>query len=134
MSLITPLYAANGTGGAFDFLQFVPFVLVFVVMYVFLIRPQQKKQAQHKTLIEALKVGDTVVTQSGLIGKISALVDAEEVLLSVAPGCDVRFVKTMIVRTVDKKEPKKVRTLDKERKKGGAKNPLPRKTKKVHNA
>lgn len=118
MSLIPPLNAAGGAGGgAVDLLQFVPLVLVFLVMYFFFIRTQQKKERSHKELMGVLKPGDVVVTQSGLIGKVTALVDEQEILLSLAPDCEVRFMKTMVVRCLDKKEPKKVRTLEKERKK-----------------
>ena len=112
LNIIPALWAAPAGGGG-DFLQLVPLLLVLVVMYFFFIRTQQKKDKQHKDMVSSLKVGDTVVTQSGFIGQIKRFVDDQEVLLTVSEGTDVRFLKAMLAKVWDGKETKQVRNLKK---------------------
>src|SRR3546814_14114900 len=88
----TPAYAqtaAPGAGGASALLQIVPLVLIFVIFYFLLIRPQQKRMKQHRALIDAVKKGDTVVTGGGLVGKVTK-VDELEVEVELAPSTRVR--------------------------------------------
>lgn len=96
--LVTPAYAATaGTapGAASFIVQVAPLVLIFVVFYFLLIRPQQKRMKQHRTMIEGVKKGDVAITSGGLIGKV-VKVDELEVELEVASGVKVRVIKSML--------------------------------------
>jgi preprotein translocase subunit YajC len=66
---------AGGGGGGDVFMSLVPFILIFVIMYMLVIRPQQKRAKQHKEMVEAVRRGDTVVTQGGMVGKVTKVVD-----------------------------------------------------------
>lgn len=107
LMLITPAYAqAAGGGGAAAFGQFIPLILIFAIMYFLLIRPQQKRMKEHKAMIEALRRGDQVVTQGGIIGKISRVKDGEnEVEVEIADGVRVRVVRSTIASVLSKTEP-----------------------------
>jgi preprotein translocase subunit YajC len=87
------------------FAQFVPLVLIFVIMYLLLIRPQQKKVKEHKAMVEALRRGDQVVTQGGLIGKVARVKDENEVEVELAEGVKVRVVRSTIAQVLSKTEP-----------------------------
>lgn len=95
LSLISPAYAAAGPSGT-DFLSFLPLLAVLGVMYFFFFRTQQKKDKQHKELITNLKRGDRVLTNGGMIGVISKVGSEQEVLLEIADGVRVSFLKGMI--------------------------------------
>ena len=90
--LISPAYAqaAGGTGG-FDILTLAPLIAIFVVFYFLLIRPQQKKMKQHKAMIAGIRRGDTIVTGGGIIGRVSKVVDASELVVEIASGVKVRI-------------------------------------------
>ena len=95
---VTPAFAqaAGAAPGSTDFLiQFAPFILIFVIMYFLLIRPQQKRAKDHAAAINAVKRGDTVVLGSGMIGKVTRVEEAE-VNVEIAPSVNVRVVKAMI--------------------------------------
>lgn len=85
--------------------QFLPLILIFAIMYFLLIRPQQKKMKQHQSMVEALRRGDQVVTQGGLIGKIAKVKDDKEVEVELAEGVKVRVVKQTIAQVLSKTEP-----------------------------
>jgi len=87
------------------FAQFVPLILIFVIMYFLLIRPQQKKVKEHKAMVEALRRGDQVVTQGGLIGKVSKVKDSDEIEVELADGVKVRVVRSTIAQVMSKTEP-----------------------------
>ncbi len=87
------------------FEQLIPFVLIFVIMYFLLIRPQQKRLKEHKAMIAALRRGDQVVTQGGLIGKISKVKDDTEVEVEIAEGVRVRVMRSTITQVMSKTEP-----------------------------
>ncbi|MBB94529.1 MAG: preprotein translocase subunit YajC [Rhodobacteraceae bacterium] len=87
--------------------QFLPLILIFAIMYFLLIRPQQQKVKQHKAMVEALRRGDQVVTQGGLIGKVSKVKDEGEVEVEIAEGVKVRVVKSTIAQVLSKTEPAK---------------------------
>ena len=89
------LAAAAPSGGASFFIQTIPLVLVFVIFWFLLIRPQQRKMREHQAEIAAVKKGDRVVTGGGLIGKVTK-VDENEIELEVAQGVKVRVVKSML--------------------------------------
>ena len=87
------------------FAQFVPLILIFAIMYFLLIRPQQKKVKEHQAMVAALRRGDEVVTQGGLIGKISKVKDDAEVEVELASGMKVRVVRSTIAQVRSKTEP-----------------------------
>ena len=87
------------------FAQFVPLILIFVIMYFLLIRPQQKKVKEHQQMVAALRRGDEVVTQGGLIGKITKVKDDTEIEVELASGVKVRVVRPTIAQVRSKTEP-----------------------------
>ena len=87
--------------------QFVPLILIFAIMYFLLIRPQQKKMKEHQKMVAALRRGDQVVTQGGLIGKVSKVKDDSEIEVELAEGVRVRVVKSTIAQVLSKTEPAK---------------------------
>ncbi len=105
--LISPAYAQAAGGGFGSFTSIVPLILIFVIMYFLLIRPQQKKVKQHRAMVEALRRGDQVQTQGGLIGRITKVKDEGEVEVEIAQGVKVRVVRSTIahvISTADDKE------------------------------
>ena len=96
--------AAPAAGGAAAFAQFVPLILVFVIMYFLIMRPQQKKMRQHREMIGALKKGDNVITQGGILGKVVAVRD-EEVEVEIAQGVRIRVVRATIAQVVNRAAP-----------------------------
>jgi len=89
------------------FAQFVPLILIFAIMYFLLIRPQQKKVKEHQAMVSALRRGDQVVTQGGLIGKVVKVKEDNELELEVADGVKVRVVQSTIAQVLNKTEPAK---------------------------
>ena len=85
--------------------QFIPLLLIFAIMYFLLIRPQQQKVKQHKAMVEALRRGDQVITQGGLIGKVSKVKEDGEVEVEIATGVKIRIVKSTITQVLSKTEP-----------------------------
>ncbi len=106
---VTPAYAqgAGAAGGGMEILiQIVPFLLIFVIMYFLLIRPQQQRLKAHRAMIMAVRKGDVVITGGGLIGKIRSVNDADdEVVLELAKGVEVRVVRSSISDVKAKTEP-----------------------------
>ena len=92
--------AAPQGGAASAFMNFVPLIFMFAIFYFLLIRPQQKKAKEHKAMIDALKVGDSVKTAAGIHGKITALED-QVVTLEIAPGVKIKIDKPFVT-TVNK--------------------------------
>jgi len=91
--------------GGSAFAQFIPLILIFAIMYFLLIRPQQKKLKEHKAMVEALRRGDQIVTQGGLIGKVSKVKDTDEIEVELAQGVKVRVVKSTVAQVLSKTEP-----------------------------
>ena len=88
--------------------QFIPLILIFVIFYFFLIRPQQKKVKEHKAMVEALKRGDKVITSGGIVGTVERVIDNEKVEVMIADNVKVEIVRsTGIQGLVTKAEPKK---------------------------
>lgn len=87
------------------FAQFVPLILIFAIMWFLLIRPQQKKLKEHQAMVAALRKGDQVVTQGGMIGKVTRVKEGEEVEVEIADGVKVRVVKNTIAQVISKTEP-----------------------------
>ena len=85
--------------------QFIPLILIFAIMWFLLIRPQQKKLKEHRAMVEALRRGDQVVTQGGLIGKVSKGKDEGEIEVEIASGVKVRVVRSTVAQVLSKTEP-----------------------------
>lgn len=104
---ITPAFAqAAAVPGANDmFMQLLPFVFVLIIMYFLLIRPQQKRAKAHQELVKNLRRGDTVVMNSGMIGKITKVIDDAEVEVEIADNVRVRLVRGMVAEVRNKSEP-----------------------------
>ncbi|MEZ5675846.1 protein translocase subunit yajC [Thalassovita litoralis] len=85
--------------------QFLPLILIFGIMYFLLIRPQQKKMKDHQNMVSNLRRGDQVVTQGGIIGKVSKVKDDGEIEVEIADGVKVRVVKATIAQVLSKTEP-----------------------------
>ena len=107
--MITPAFAQGlGGGGSGDLvLQLVPFLLIFVIMYFLILRPQQKRVKQHQEMVKNVRRGDTVVTNGGLIGKVTKLIDDPEIEVEIADGVRVKLVRTMISEVRTRGEPVK---------------------------
>jgi preprotein translocase subunit YajC len=108
--VITPAFAqAAGGGGSTDMLMsLVPFVLIFVIMWFLIIRPQQKRVKAHQELIKNVRRGDTVVTSGGIIAKVTKVTDdSTELEAEIAEGVRVKLVKGMITDVRAKGEPVK---------------------------
>jgi preprotein translocase subunit YajC len=104
---ITPAYAQGAAPGGDMVLQLLPFVLIFVIMYFLILRPQQKRAKQHQDLVKNLRRGDTVITSGGLIGKVTKLVDDDQVEVEIADGVRVRQMRAMVSDVRAKGEPAK---------------------------
>lgn len=87
--------------------QFVPLILIFLIMYFLLIRPQQKKLKDHQAMVAALRRGDQVITQGGLIGKVVKVKEDGELDVEIADGVKVRVVQSTIATVLNKTEPAK---------------------------
>ena len=102
---VSPAYAqAAGGGGAGAMAQFIPLILIFVIMYFLILRPQQKRMKEHRNMVQALKRGDQVVTQGGLIGKVTDVKD-DEIAVEIAQGVKVRVVRATVAQVVSKTAP-----------------------------
>lgn len=105
----TPAYAQiPGFGGGNDMLvSLLPFILIFVIMYFLILRPQQRRVKQHQEMVKSLRRGDTVVTTGGLIGKITKVVDDNEIEVQIADDTRIRQMRAMIAEVRAKGEPAK---------------------------
>ncbi|MBM3605747.1 MAG: preprotein translocase subunit YajC [Alphaproteobacteria bacterium] len=103
---VTPAYAqaAGGAGGGAAFAQFIPLILIFAIMYFLMIRPQQKRLKQHRAMVEAVKKGDQVVTQGGILGKVVTVRD-DELEVEIAQGVRVRVIRSTLAQVINKTEP-----------------------------
>ena len=106
MSFISPAYAqaAGGAGGSGLEAMF-PLLLIFVVFYFLLIRPQQKKAKEHKAMLEAVGRGDKVVTGGGIIGTVNKVIDESEISVEIADGVKVRVQRGLLAAVLSKTKP-----------------------------
>jgi preprotein translocase subunit YajC len=103
---ITPAYAQAAAPGGNDMLvSLLPFIAIFVIMYFLILRPQQKRVKTHAEMVKNLRRGDTVITNGGVIGKISKVIDDHEVEVEIADGVKIRQVKQMVTEVRAKGEP-----------------------------
>ena len=107
--LITSAFAqgAPGLPTTDTLIQFVPFVLIFVIMWFLIIRPQQRRARQHADMIKAVRRGDTVVSSGGIVGRVTKVTDEPEIEIEIADGVRVKLVRSMIVEVRTKGEPVK---------------------------
>src|ERR1043165_76999 len=106
--LITPAYAQSPFGGNTDMLtSLLPFVLIFVIMYFLILRPQQKRVKQHAEMVKNVRKGDTVITSGGLVGRVVKVVDDDQVEIEIADGVRVRQMRQMVSDVRAKGEPVK---------------------------
>ena len=89
------------------FAQFIPLILIFVIFYFFLIRPQQKKVKDHKSMVAALKRGDEVITSGGIVGTIERVHEDDKIDLSISENVTVKVVKSTIQNLLTKADTKK---------------------------
>ncbi len=104
----TPAYAQAAGGAGGGLVSFVPLILIFAIMYFLIIRPQQKKLKDHKAMVAAVRRGDEVVTQGGIIGKVTKVKedgDADELEVEIASGVKVRVIRGTIAQVLSKTEP-----------------------------
>ena len=101
------MFGTGGAGGSDVLVQFLPFVFIFAIMYLLILRPQRQKQQRHKEMIANLRRGDTIVTSGGLIGKVAKVIDENELQLKIAEGVKVRIARAMIAEVRAKGEPVK---------------------------
>ncbi len=97
--LISTAYAQGAPGATATsdiFIQFMPFVLIIVIMYFLVIRPQQQRLKTHQQLIANVRRGDTVVTSGGIIGKVVKVLEGDEILLEIAEDVRIKVVKSML--------------------------------------
>ena len=97
--------AAPAAGGADMIVQFLPLILIFVVFYFLLIRPQQKKMKEHKAMLESIRRGDRVVTGGGIIGVITKVGPEDELQVEIAEGVRVRCLRSTVNLVLAKTEP-----------------------------
>ena len=87
--------------------QFIPLILIFVIFYFFLIRPQQKKIKQHKNMVASLKRGDDVITSGGIVGRIEKVYDDDKADLSISENVTIKVVKSTIQSLLNNTNTKK---------------------------
>ena len=88
------------------FAQFIPLILIFIIFYFFLIRPQQKRVKDHKAMVESLKRGDEVITSGGIIGTVDRVMEDDRIEVTLADNVKVQIIKSTITSLL-KKEVKK---------------------------
>jgi preprotein translocase subunit YajC len=107
---ITPAFAQGGLFGGDStsmITSFMPLILIIVIMYFLILRPQQQKVKQHQAMIKALRRGDTVVTNGGLVAKVTKVVDDDQIEVEIADGVRVRQMRSMVSDVRAKGEPVK---------------------------
>ncbi len=113
---VSTAFAQAATGPAaqsgLDIMSFLPLILIFVVFYFLLIRPQQKKLKDHKTMIDGLRRGDRIVTAGGIIGTVTRVGADDEVIVEIAEGVRVRVVRSTVTTVLAKTEPARAAKAD----------------------
>lgn len=111
--LISPAYAQAAGGGGSGVEAFIPLILIFIIFYFLLIRPQQKKMKEHRGMIESVRRGDKVVTGGGIMGTVSKVMEGDEVIVEIADGVKVHIRKSTLAQVESKSEPQKADTKSK---------------------
>jgi preprotein translocase subunit YajC len=109
MLTISTVFAQLGFGGAGGannmIVNFTPFILIIVIMYFLILRPQQKRMKQHQEMVKGLRRGDIVVTNGGLVGKVTKVADDEQIEVEISDGVRVRQMRSMVSEVRSKGEP-----------------------------
>ena len=87
--------------------QFIPLILIFVIFYFFLIRPQQKRVKDHKAMVESLKRGDEVITSGGIIGVVDRVMEDDRLEVTIGEGTKVQIIKSTVTSLLKKEQAKK---------------------------
>jgi preprotein translocase subunit YajC len=95
----------GGSGGGDIMTMLLPFVLIFIIMYFLILRPQQQQAKRKQEMLKAIRRGDTVITNGGIVGKVTKVVDDSEVELQIADGVKVRAIRSLIAEVRTKAEP-----------------------------
>ncbi len=101
---VTPAYAQTG-GGTDMFTMLVPFALIFVIMWFLIIRPQRQQAKRREEMLRSIRRGDTVVTNGGIVGKVTKVIDDHELELQIADGVRVRAMRSLVADVRVKAEP-----------------------------
>ena len=110
---MTPAFAqgsrfGGGAGGESGMIMsLLPFILIFVIMYFLILRPQQKRVKQHQDMVKNVRRGDTVITNGGLIGKVTKVIDDDQIEIEIADDVRIRQLRTMLTDVRAKGEPVK---------------------------
>lgn len=104
---ITPAYAQTAAPSSDMLVSLLPFVLIFVIMYFLILRPQQKKVKQHQELVKGVRRGDTVITSGGLVGKVTKVIDDDKIEIEIADGVRAVQIRSMVSDVRAKGEPVK---------------------------
>jgi preprotein translocase subunit YajC len=104
--LISPAWAqAAGGGGSDALVQILPLVLIFVVFYFLLIRPQQKKAKEHKEMLSKIRRGDRIVTGGGIVGTVAKAPDGDEIAVDIAENVRIKVIRATISAVIARSEP-----------------------------
>jgi len=112
---VTPAYAQGSLGSLFGgaggdggmLMSLLPFALIFVIMYFLILRPQQKRVKQHQEMVKNVRRGDTVITNGGLVGKVTKVIDDDQIEIEIADDVRIRQMRQMVTDVRAKGEPVK---------------------------
>jgi preprotein translocase subunit YajC len=113
---VTPAFAQGSLGSLFGggaggegsmLVSLLPFILIFVIMYFLILRPQQKRVKSHQEMVKNVRRGDTVITNGGLIGKVTKVIDDDQIEIEIADDVRIRQLRTMLTDVRAKGEPVK---------------------------
>src|ERR1700688_2191630 len=105
---LSSLFGGGGAGGDGGMLMsLLPFVLIFVIIYFLILRPQQKRVKSHQEMVKNVRRGDTVVTNGGLIGKVTKVIDEDQIEIEIADDVRIRQMRAMVTEVRAKGEPVK---------------------------
>jgi preprotein translocase subunit YajC len=105
---VTPAYAQAASPFGGDMMtSLLPFVLIFVIMYFLILRPQQRRAKQHQEMVKNVRRGDTVITSGGLVGKVTKVIDDDQIEIEVSDDVRVRQMRSMVADVRAKGEPVK---------------------------
>jgi preprotein translocase subunit YajC len=107
LMFVTPAYAQTAGGGGEILMSILPFVLIFVIMYFLIIRPQRMQMKKREEMLKNVRRGDQVVTGGGVLGKVTKVIDDAELEVEISDGVKVRLVRSLIADVRAKSEPVK---------------------------
>jgi len=102
---LSSLFGGSGAGDGGMLMSLMPFVLIFVIMYFLILRPQQKRVKMHSEMVKNVRRGDTVVTNGGLIGKVTKVIDEDQIEVEIADDVRIRQMRQMVSEVRAKGEP-----------------------------